>query len=462
MAVQIGITTDEAASYLSYINEPWGNAWGAVLHTNTLNNHVLNSLAVKITDLIWPWNVFVMRVPSLIALLLFSITAWLLARKLEHDRLRAIALVVFLSNPFALQYFSLARGYSIAILFELLAGLMLLLIHEALSKHQTKQFVAALLALFLSVQISAWGHFAFLFSSFSICFVLVALLVARHRDTLEIVKSMSLSLKTSCILGAASLLPILYIPGMLRQAALEDSFAKHNDRLIEATIGTNIEKWLMWDLDANLLAYGIVLLAIINIVFKLYRREAPIFSALFITMLLTLLAVTQIMEVSPPQARFSIFVFPAIALIIYETLSLLPANGGNKLTQYLVPGVTVLLAVNVLVGLNNSQHWEHRVQDGVFTDALKSYKVYLDSSKNETTKLATSTLCFQERDSVALWYQWQSEKLSLNPRVRVTSDPSNCTAIRRCVAVYDNDYDACRIETTEGNVITGIRSQRQL
>ena len=68
-----GVTIDEAASYLMYVNEPWGDSWIAFANTNTLNNHVLNSFVIKLVDLVYPWHEFAMRVPNLLPLLLLPI-----------------------------------------------------------------------------------------------------------------------------------------------------------------------------------------------------------------------------------------------------------------------------------------------------------------------------------------------------------------------------------------------------
>ena len=90
------------------------------------NNHVLNTLLIKIFAGMFDMNTFTARLPALLGGIAYLFASWKLARLFSGDSLvRLFTIVLLLGNPFMTEFFSLARGYGLSV------GLLLLAIYFA-------------------------------------------------------------------------------------------------------------------------------------------------------------------------------------------------------------------------------------------------------------------------------------------------------------------------------------------
>ncbi|HNG88793.1 MAG TPA: hypothetical protein PK858_01265 [Saprospiraceae bacterium] len=89
------------------------------------NNHVLNTLAVKIMAGIFGMGHFVARLPALIGAVLYVLASVRIAHRISLSAaVRWFTLLLLLGNPYVTEFMSLCRGYGMA------AGLMLLAIER--------------------------------------------------------------------------------------------------------------------------------------------------------------------------------------------------------------------------------------------------------------------------------------------------------------------------------------------
>lgn len=80
------------------------------------NNHILNTIGIKIFQGIFGWKTFVVRIPALIGGFCYLAVSILMARRITAiSWLRVLILLLMLGNPYLLEFFSLARGYGLAI-----------------------------------------------------------------------------------------------------------------------------------------------------------------------------------------------------------------------------------------------------------------------------------------------------------------------------------------------------------
>ena len=115
-AVQ-SITIDEADTYLVYAGRPAPSHWEAAA-----NNHVLNSLLMRLSTLLFGVSGFTVRLPALLGAAIYIASALALANLLPAGRwLRWCLLVCLTCNPFVMDYLVAARGYSLALGFFLAA-----------------------------------------------------------------------------------------------------------------------------------------------------------------------------------------------------------------------------------------------------------------------------------------------------------------------------------------------------
>jgi hypothetical protein len=109
------VTIDEADTYLSYAGPAGPTHWSA-----SANNHVLNSLLMRLVTSIFGASAITLRVPALIGAALYIGAVYYLVRLISQRRILQWALAVCLMcSPFVMDYLVAARGYGLASAFLL-------------------------------------------------------------------------------------------------------------------------------------------------------------------------------------------------------------------------------------------------------------------------------------------------------------------------------------------------------
>jgi hypothetical protein len=108
----LSFTFDESYSYTSYIKDTYFNIF--TCHFLTSNNHVLNSLLMKLSTEFFAPSDFTLRWHSLVGHVFFLVFSWAVLKDIQNHWYRLGAFLLMNLNPFVLDFFSLARGYGIA------------------------------------------------------------------------------------------------------------------------------------------------------------------------------------------------------------------------------------------------------------------------------------------------------------------------------------------------------------
>lgn len=115
-AASLSFVHDESLSYLHYAFP--GVPLADVLRFEGFaasNNHLLNTLGMRAAALLFgPWEL-ALRLPNVLALLPYLGAAYALTRRLRSVPARLAAFTAVAANPFALDFFGLARGYGLAL-----------------------------------------------------------------------------------------------------------------------------------------------------------------------------------------------------------------------------------------------------------------------------------------------------------------------------------------------------------
>jgi hypothetical protein len=118
--LNVSITHDEALCYKDYITAPYKNIVSLI--PVTANNHILNSLLAKTFLSAFGDNLFILRLPSLLALILFLFSAYLLLSRLIQKPIYILAAFLLLNaNLFLFDFWGLSRGYGLSIAFMTLS-----------------------------------------------------------------------------------------------------------------------------------------------------------------------------------------------------------------------------------------------------------------------------------------------------------------------------------------------------
>jgi hypothetical protein len=109
------ITNDEAFSFWMVSENKINMLCG------TANNHWLNTLFIFIWTKLIGHSEWMLRIHSVIAFVIYSIFTVAVFKHLKNKLLLFIPCCILLCNYYLLDYFSLARGYSISLMFEAMA-----------------------------------------------------------------------------------------------------------------------------------------------------------------------------------------------------------------------------------------------------------------------------------------------------------------------------------------------------
>ncbi len=112
------ITTDEAFTANAFVAPPWLD----LLTSYDANHHILHSFLCKLSVTAFGWNELALRLPSLLGGFVWLYLAYRLAKRLFGDSPLHLVLCGWLAfHPSLLDWFSLARGYGLALTFMLAA-----------------------------------------------------------------------------------------------------------------------------------------------------------------------------------------------------------------------------------------------------------------------------------------------------------------------------------------------------
>ena len=110
-AIYVNITYDEVWTLYSFVRS---SVVDVLTFANCdANNHILNTLLIKLLYSTVPNTVFIARLPNVLAALVYLYFAYKFSARLSSNS-KYFALIALLLNPFLLEFFSLARGYGLA------------------------------------------------------------------------------------------------------------------------------------------------------------------------------------------------------------------------------------------------------------------------------------------------------------------------------------------------------------
>jgi hypothetical protein len=112
-AESLSFTHDESLSYLNYVKRPISSV--LLSRETDANNHPLNTAAMKLGELLFGPSELALRWSAVLAFVVYAVALFVILRRVERLSIRVLGLVLGLANPYVLDFFSLARGYGLAL-----------------------------------------------------------------------------------------------------------------------------------------------------------------------------------------------------------------------------------------------------------------------------------------------------------------------------------------------------------
>lgn len=150
-AATFPFTHDESLSFAGFT---WNPRWG-----KTANNHLLNTWLMQLCSTLFGNSELSLRLPNLLAHAAYLAGSLRLLGRFQPAVLRLAGFVLLNLNPFALDFFFLARGYGLAMAFVMWSLYLLLRACEA---RQQSGFKAYLVLSQLTALLAVLANFAFL------------------------------------------------------------------------------------------------------------------------------------------------------------------------------------------------------------------------------------------------------------------------------------------------------------
>jgi len=178
-AFLISFTTDEITTLYDYVLK--NDIFNRNYEFMSANNHMLNTGLMWMIYKIFGFNIFMLRLPNVLAFAVYLFYSFKLIKQFEIGLFRFSAFILLCTNPFLLDFFSLARGYGISMAFLMPALYHLLLFVNG--DDQKNIFLSLLL-----IAIGSMANLTLLYIFFPICVLLVATLIHR-KEKLRILEN---------------------------------------------------------------------------------------------------------------------------------------------------------------------------------------------------------------------------------------------------------------------------------
>ena len=337
-------THDESYSYLNY---PHHSFMHILSHESAYtNNHLLNSLGMKYSEILFGSSELSLRLPNLLALVLFMFYSYMLFK--QSNRWFALAaFVVLISNSYLIDLFSMARGYGLSI------GFMFMAIYHLIQIFIKKRKKRDIILFHVAALLAALGNFTMLLMyAGALCTYFFALLIQFKLNSKTALVAWSVN-KWNLIMVVFSI-SILYEP--VRRVMKHNSFDFGGKAsFVESTVGSVINNgfygFYFTPSTVSAIHILVLLLVTVSFVYILYRwlrsdgtsidRSLDLIISNFLLIAICVITIVQhfILGSDYLVDRFAMFLWPIFLLNFFFFLQIFP------LKPWLPNSIVILLAV---------------------------------------------------------------------------------------------------------------------
>ncbi|MDZ4839647.1 MAG: hypothetical protein SGJ04_06535 [Bacteroidota bacterium] len=375
-AWKLDITADEASTVMNYATNTWNEVFTNI-NQPSANNHILNTILIKIFGLVFGYQTFAVRIPNLLALIVYILASFRIVNLLfVSNSLRLFSFTILVCNPYLLEMFGLARGYGLSIAF------MLMSLYYLLQYFSVKQSTTYLGYSFFFLILSVYGNF----TTINVWLSYVGVLTLFHLFIY----------KQKVIKVAAIVLGFTVVLTLICWEPLRINI-KHKQFYFGGTNGFSYDtfrelfRFLNYDnfIDANYVVYmpGIfmaILLLSSLVFFNIFKSDIAKVSRLgaisgILFVIYSSICLQFVLLKTPvPLGRTSLFIYPILLLNLFTLCSTLinyfavNANVTKIIKQFLLIFCIFIIAHDVYAyQLNRSSNWTYNANDREILDRIK-------------------------------------------------------------------------------------------
>ncbi len=352
--VHLSITYDEVYTYelsLQSVKE----IFSAKHNFQSANNHILNTVLIKPCVQLFGHQVWVLRLPNMLSFILFYWGVFLLVKELASKKwIQVTGMFVLILNPFVLDFFSLSRGYGLAIAFQ---SLSLALALQFLRTGKVSRFYwVGILCMLAILSNFTWIIFCIpLFMAIEIIYFI------NNKISLTAIWRIN---RVPLVFGLITFW-LSYIP--IRYLTQQDEFRWGSETmkgafqmLVRDYNYSNHEKW---QLATQIGLLGIVIWAITLLVIFMRKRKITHQGVVFITISILFIIVISIVQRHVLQSRYmdgrkAVMMFLMINGLITALVATL--NGLKWTGKYFIGIVVSLFAIvhfSKTMEINYTKEW---------------------------------------------------------------------------------------------------------
>jgi len=301
----IPLSHDEAATFFLYVQNDNYMPFFAYSYTN---NHVLNSACTQLAYSVFGNHPFVLRLPSLLALLVMFIGIYKHAQLMSSPTAKCLLAILLLMSPAILDFFSLSRGYSYSIAFLTLATAMYL-------KWLKSGALNGLIGFMCFMQLALAANLIFV--TVIAVFLSSIIFIQFKNKTLFNWKSLTLHIVNAALYLYWVAVSLHYkASGVLDYGVGENYWAVTFKTLIWLLTGS---EWLIIQLPFILMGCIICLGALYQIYKARFKwlsflTPATLFSLIFVGLILAFWIQKKVLDVNYPEDRTGLFFYVILVL----------------------------------------------------------------------------------------------------------------------------------------------------
>lgn len=412
-ALNIRITYDEAWTLESFVRL---NFMDIINYSPPdANNHIINTLLIKFLYFFNDQSLFLARLPNILAFGLYIFYAYKITSRYLSKFLGFGCFLLLLTNPFVLDFFSLARGYGLALGFQMTSLYFIIKYFYSLElKDAIKSTSIGSLAVL--------SNFSFL--NFWLVSVLVLfLIVYQSRERVNFKRFSLYSILSIIILGL-----ILYEP--IRKLKIGGNLYYGGDHFYNDTL-VSLAKYSMYDQTADSLTFvilnsfiGLFLVVLIVSFYKKIRfSQKSIFVLLLLGCIFSLAAQNILFD--------TLYLIDRTALLFYPLIILTLVFSIDELKRIIFSRVTISICTIVFVFnfLSNANFYKTATW---YFDA-HTYQILNDLNKEAESRNKTIHLDFSWPFQSALNYYVKNKDFSF---IKVVKPKHDREAISEKADIY--------------------------
>ena len=357
-AAHASFTHDEGVTYLTYVKK---NTLGIISMQSpaSANNHILNTLSMKVVDKLLNPSPINLRLPNLFAHFLFLVFSALIVADFKSNYYKVAAFMMLNANVYLIDLFSLARGYGLSLGFIMIHWYYLLKLMS--NDFDIVKFRLMIIALMLSIV----SNFSIIYYALSLGFVYVTYELIAANGAIKFRKVFTYSGFKFLSISLLLMLAFLYEP-IRKLIKFKQLYFGGTNNIFDDTIyslvyysasSSNTQEFMM-DWIYRLVLISLVLLIIVlivSLVRKKWARKSNFFIGVLLMILLLQITFFYVFNTKYLIQRTAVFLIPLFTLAILQLIDELSSK-----TLYLLTSVlAVFFCYNTFryVPRNSSINW---------------------------------------------------------------------------------------------------------